>query len=83
MDRQLSAYLNGREPQVATDIDVITAAVAVPLLEIDGKDHVLFTVRSQTLRRQPGEISFLVAIVKVSIKLELMRLLESARKNLV
>ena len=58
MDRQLSAYLNGREPQVATDIDVITAAVAVPLLEIDGEDHVLFTVRSQTLRRQPGEISF-------------------------
>lgn len=58
MDRQLSAYLNGREPQVTTDIDVITAAVAVPLLAIDGEDHVLFTVRSQTLRRQPGEISF-------------------------
>ena len=58
MDRQLSAYLNGREPQVTTDIDVITAAVAVPLLEIDGEDHALFTVRSQTLRRQPGEISF-------------------------
>ena len=51
MDRQLSAYLNGREPQVTTDIDVITAAVAVPLLEIDGEDHILFTVRSQTLRR--------------------------------
>ena len=58
MDRQLSAYLNGREPQVTTDIDVITAAVAVPLLAIDGEDHVLFTVRSQILRRQPGEISF-------------------------
>ena len=58
MDRELSAYLNGREPQVTTDIDVITAAVAVPLLAIDGEDHVLFTVRSQTLRRQPGEISF-------------------------
>lgn len=58
MDRQLSAYLNGRDPQVATDIDVITAAVAVPLVEVDGEDHVLFTVRSQTLRRQPGEISF-------------------------
>ena len=58
MDRQLSAYLNGRESQVTTDIDVITAAVAVPLLEIDGEDNVLFTVRSQTLRRQPGEISF-------------------------
>ena len=50
MDRQLSAYLNEREPQVTTDIDVITAAVAVPLLEIDGEDHVLFTVRSQASR---------------------------------
>jgi len=30
----------------------------VPLLEIDGEDHVVFTVRSNTLRRQPGEISF-------------------------
>lgn len=58
MDRQLTEFLINREPQVATDIDVITAAVAVPLLEIDGEDHILFTVRSQTLRRQPGEISF-------------------------
>ncbi len=30
----------------------------MPLLEIDGEDHVVFTVRSNTLRRQPGEISF-------------------------
>ena len=58
MDRQLTEFLINREPQVATDIDVITAAVAVPLLEIDGEDHILFTVRSQMLRRQPGEISF-------------------------
>ena len=81
MDRQLSVYLNGREPQVTTDIDVITAAVAVPLLEIDGEDHVLFTVRSQTLRRQPGEISFPGGIVKAPIKLELLRLFVNARKN--
>lgn len=30
----------------------------MPLLEIDGEDHMVFTVRSNTLRRQPGEISF-------------------------
>ena len=81
MDRQLSAYLNGREPQVATDIDVITAAVAVPLLEIDGEDHVLFTVRSQTLVDSLVKLAFLVDIVKAPIKLELLRLFVNARKN--
>ena len=48
---------SGREDLLKC-IDVITAAVAVPLLEIDGENHVVFTVRSNTLRRQPGEISF-------------------------
>lgn len=58
MDNQLTEFLKTREPMVLTDIDAITAAVAVPLIEIAGEDHVLFTVRSATLRRQPGEISF-------------------------
>ena len=58
MDKKLTNFLEQREHTVLTDIDVITAAVAVPLLEIDGEDHVVFTVRSNTLRRQPGEISF-------------------------
>lgn len=58
MDRELLKFLSNREPQVTTDIDVITAAVAVPLLEVDGEDHIVFTVRSHQLRRQPGEISF-------------------------
>lgn len=58
MDKKLSNFLEKREHTVLTDIDVITAAVAVPLLEIDGEDHVVFTVRSNKLRRQPGEISF-------------------------
>ena len=58
MDKKLSNFLEKREYTVLTDIDVITAAVAVPLLEIDGEDHIVFTVRSNKLRRQPGEISF-------------------------
>ena len=58
MDKKLSNFLEKREHTVLTDIDVITAAVAVPLLEIDGEDHIVFTVRSNKLRRQPGEISF-------------------------
>lgn len=58
MDKELSNFLEQREHTVLTDIDVITAAVAVPLLEIAGEDHVVFTVRSNKLRRQPCEISF-------------------------
>lgn len=58
MDKKLSNHLSQREHTVLTDIDVITAAVAVPLLEIDEKIIWCFTVRSNTLRRQPGEISF-------------------------
>ena len=58
MDKKLSNFLEKREHTILTDIDVITAAVAVPLIEIDGEDHLVFTVRSNKLRRQPGEISF-------------------------
>ena len=36
MDKKLFNFLDKREHTVLTDIDVITAAVAVPLLEIDG-----------------------------------------------
>ena len=49
MDKKLSNFLEKREYTVLTDIDVITAAVAVPLLEIDGEDHIVFTVRSNKL----------------------------------
>lgn len=58
MDIQLKQYLANREQTIVTDIDVITAAVAIPLVKIDKEDHVLFTVRSMNLRRQPGEVSF-------------------------
>jgi 8-oxo-dGTP pyrophosphatase MutT (NUDIX family) len=35
-----------------------TAAVLIPLTEVDGTWHVVFEVRAHTMRRQPGEISF-------------------------
>ncbi|MFL9650909.1 NUDIX hydrolase [Exiguobacterium chiriqhucha] len=35
-----------------------TAAVMIPLTEIEGAWHVIFEVRAHTMRRQPGEISF-------------------------
>lgn len=34
------------------------AAIMVPLVEVDNEWHVLFQVRSLTLRKQPGDISF-------------------------
>ncbi|WP_251422879.1 NUDIX hydrolase [Veillonella agrestimuris] len=58
MSKELSTFLSQRTSDVITDIDAICAAVAVPLVEINGEDHLLFTVRSLNLRRQPGEISF-------------------------
>ncbi|WP_236548917.1 CoA pyrophosphatase [Exiguobacterium sp. 8H] len=35
-----------------------TAAVLIPLVQIDQDWHVVFEVRSHTMRQQPGEISF-------------------------
>ena len=81
MNKKLSNFLEKREHTVLTDIDVITAAVAVPLLEIDGEDHIVFTVHSNKLRRQPGEISFLVATVNLMIKAVPMLPCVNALKN--
>ncbi|MGI1821047.1 NUDIX hydrolase [Exiguobacterium sp. TRN 1102] len=35
-----------------------TAAVLIPLIQIDQEWHVVFEVRAHTMRQQPGEISF-------------------------
>lgn len=34
------------------------SAVLIPLVEVDGDWHILFQVRSLTMRKQPGDISF-------------------------
>lgn len=34
------------------------SAVLIPLVEVDGEWHILFEVRSLTMRKQPGDISF-------------------------
>lgn len=34
------------------------SAVLIPLVEIEGEWHILFEVRSLTMRKQPGDISF-------------------------
>jgi len=45
-------------PGLTEEEDYVKASVLVPLVSIDGQEHVLFTVRSEALRHQPGEISF-------------------------
>lgn len=45
-------------PGLTEEEDYVKASVLVPLVNIDGEEHVLFTVRAKTLRHQPGEISF-------------------------
>ncbi|WCN38249.1 NUDIX hydrolase [Aneurinibacillus uraniidurans] len=37
---------------------LMRAAIMIPLVEKDGKWHILFEVRASTLTRQPGEICF-------------------------
>lgn len=54
MKAKFSAYT----PQAIDEQDYLRASVLVPLLEVRGRTHVLFEVRSETLNRQPGEISF-------------------------
>ncbi len=34
------------------------SAILIPLVQVDGKWHILFEVRSFTMRKQPGDISF-------------------------
>lgn len=34
------------------------SAVLIPLVQVDGQWHILFEVRSLTMRKQPGDISF-------------------------
>lgn len=53
---RLSQWLNSREP---TLMDAPARyAVLVPLVEQNGKLHVLYEVRAGSLRRQPGEVCF-------------------------
>ncbi|TYR80478.1 CoA pyrophosphatase [Priestia megaterium] len=50
--------LSKREPTILGMDEFLQFGVLVPLVEKDNELHVLFEVRSQNLRRQPGEICF-------------------------
>ncbi|TZE82865.1 NUDIX hydrolase [Calorimonas adulescens] len=50
--------LAGRKPDIMDSERYFKSAVTVPVVNIDGVDQILFEVRSDTIKRQPGEISF-------------------------
>ncbi|MGB3262053.1 NUDIX hydrolase [Paenisporosarcina sp.] len=50
--------LNHNQPLFIGEETAMRAAVLIPLVQVDGEWHVLFEVRSLTMRKQPGDISF-------------------------
>lgn len=54
----LKMKLNQNQPLFIGEDSAFRSAVLVPLVQIDGKWHVLFEVRSFKMRKQPGDISF-------------------------
>ncbi|WRP04877.1 CoA pyrophosphatase [Rossellomorea aquimaris] len=47
-----------RAPRILGSETFSEYAILLPLIEVNGKTHVLFEVRSLNMRRQPGEICF-------------------------
>ena len=50
--------LAGRQPEILGHEQLLKYAVLLPLIEVHNETHILFEVRSMSLRRQPGEICF-------------------------
>ncbi|WP_010531360.1 NUDIX hydrolase [Lentibacillus jeotgali] len=57
LDR-ITARIKGHIPAVLGHQQFMKSAVLLPLVQQEDELHVLFEVRSETMRRQPGEICF-------------------------
>ncbi|MEW8987637.1 MAG: CoA pyrophosphatase [Bacillus sp. (in: firmicutes)] len=55
---QITRTLLGRTPSIMGHEQFIKFAVLLPLVEVNNEVHILFEVRSLTMRRQPGEVCF-------------------------
>lgn len=55
---KLKHQLNQNQFQFIGEETAFRSAVLIPLVVVDGEWHVLFEVRSFTMRKQPGDISF-------------------------
>lgn len=54
----IQGKLSKKQPLFIGEDTAFRSAVVVPLVEVSGHTHVLFEVRSLTMRKQPGDISF-------------------------
>ena len=55
---KVTEKLAGRQPGILGHNQLLKYAVLLPLIEVQNETHILFEVRSMSLRRQPGEICF-------------------------
>lgn len=55
---KLKSRLNTKQPLFIGEDTAFRSAVLIPLVQVDEKWHILFEVRSFTMRKQPGDISF-------------------------
>lgn len=55
---KLKNKLNENQPLFIGEETALRSAIMIPLVEINQEWHVLFEVRSLTMRSQPGDISF-------------------------
>ena len=54
----LKAQLKQHQSLFIGENTAFRSAILIPLVQVDGEWHILFEVRSFTLRKQPGDISF-------------------------
>lgn len=55
---KLKQQLQKNECKFIGEATAYRSAVLIPLVQMDGEWHILFEVRSFTMRKQPGDISF-------------------------
>lgn len=58
MVKKIKKSFQGFKPYIQGHQNMFKCAVLIPLVEKDGKTHILFEVRSKDLSVQPSEISF-------------------------
>ncbi|MDD4169120.1 MAG: CoA pyrophosphatase [Desulfotomaculaceae bacterium] len=58
--------LGNRLPEFQNMVECLVSAVLLPIAKVNGEPHVLFEVRAEHLKRQPGEICFPGGMVEQS-----------------
>ena len=55
---KVTDQLNKNKSHFIGEATAFPSAVLIPFVQVDGEWHILFEVRSLTMRKQPGDISF-------------------------